>query len=74
MPAGLAVQGLAEVAESALDGLTESTIVDERMQRFPELRGVEVAVGAAARFPELADLTRPMAEQAEAEDEQEVAR
>ncbi len=47
------IGGLIQVAESFESGLT-SKERDERMERFPELRDVELPKGAAAQFPELA--------------------
>lgn len=42
------------LAESVEEGLTQSD-VDARMERFPELRDLELASGAAGRFPELGE-------------------
>lgn len=60
-----------EVGESLEAGLATPS-VDERMERFPELRGVEVASGAASRFPELAEAPRPAS--SKETDEEELAR
>lgn len=63
--AASAIGAAIEVGESLESGLTEPN-VDERMQRFPELKEVEVPTGAAARFPELAE--QPQAAQIDDEE------
>lgn len=42
-----------DVAES-VEGAVDPQVLQERMERFPELREVELPTGAVARFPELA--------------------
>lgn len=57
LSAGATMGALLQVAESAEEGLSMSDR-EARMKRFPELRGVELPTGAAARFPELAEQPR----------------
>lgn len=51
------VRALVEVAAAAEDGATKhpSEAVSSRLERFPELQGVEVPTGNAVRFPELSE-------------------
>ena len=51
-----AADQLETIAESVEEGVVEdSKAVQERLQRFPELRGIEAPTGSAAKFPELAE-------------------
>lgn len=59
LKAGAPVNALVEVAEAAETGQTKAADVVQRMDRFPELRDLEVATGNAARFPELAEQDLP---------------
>ena len=66
-PVGAAIA----IGESLEEGLSGEGI-EERLERFPELRDVEVPVGVAARFPELHEGGRR--HDASEIDEQEIAR
>lgn len=64
MPSALGA--IAEVAEAAEEGAGPSADVAARLNRWPELQGVEVPTGNAARFPELAEeAPRPDTQQQE---------
>lgn len=58
------------IGESLEEGLVKAS-VDDRLERFPELKDVEVPVGVAARFPELNERVK-QPDSAEI-DEQEIA-
>lgn len=66
---GSPVGGLLQIGEAAEEGLSVPAL-DERMERFPELQGVELETGAAARFPELGE--KPAREQPQDESEDEL--
>lgn len=54
---------LEQVGEAVEASLSQPTDLAERMDRFPELRGVEVPTGNAARFPELMETAPVPADQ-----------
>lgn len=59
-----------QVEQSELSALPSAADLDERMERFPELRDVMVPTGNAARFPELAEQPAPSASAQAAQSEQ----
>jgi hypothetical protein len=59
---------LKEIAETLEEGVVgEAESVEDRLRRFPELQGVEVPTGNAAKYPELAEQPQVTAPAAEAE-------
>jgi len=65
MSAASPIGGLAQIAEAAEQGIVGQP---EHLDRFPELRDVEMATGNAARFPELGE-TPPRTADREVEDD-----
>ena len=65
LSAGSMVGGAALLVEAAEDGLTEPANIEDRMDRFPELRDVELPTGNVARFPELAEQPVPAPQEPE---------
>lgn len=66
MSAASPIGGLAQIAEAAEQGIAGDPA--EHLDRFPELRDVEMATGNAARFPELGE-TRVRPDDRELEDD-----
>jgi hypothetical protein len=70
MPASSPVGGVVQMLEAVEEGTAPGVDIDARMERYPELRGVEVPTGNAARYPELVEeAPRPHTEEPAQDDE-----
>jgi hypothetical protein len=71
MTGGSPLTGLLVLADAMEEGLEAPADLDDRMERFPELRDVHLDTGAAVRFPELAEDHAKAAGAAEMEEEEQ---
>ena len=63
-----AIGGILQIAEAAEEGL-DSSAVEDRMRKYPELRDVEVLSGREARFPEFAETAAGAKQKSDPDDE-----